>query len=141
MKFVLDVSTALCRVIPRPLSPKAVRLRDEYRQAIHDLLAPSIFPAEAASALTKSERQRVIPVGQALPLLDDILSTSPLLAPYDPLLRRATEISSQTRSALLDCLYVALGEREGCELVTADQRLINNLGPRFPFIRDLASMP
>jgi hypothetical protein len=56
MKYVLDASVALSWVSPRPLMRKAARLRDECRQAIHDLIAPSIFPAEAASALTKSER-------------------------------------------------------------------------------------
>jgi len=54
---------------------------------------------------------------------------------------RAYEISSQTRHGFYDCLYVALAEREGCELLTADQRLINNLGPVFPFIKSLASLP
>jgi hypothetical protein len=29
MKYVLDVSVAICWVIPRPLTPKADRLRDE----------------------------------------------------------------------------------------------------------------
>ena len=65
MKYVLDASVAVCWVIRRPLSPKALRLRAEYRQAVHELLAPSVFSAEAASALTKSERQKLIPVGQA----------------------------------------------------------------------------
>ena len=38
MKYVLDASVALCWVIPRPLTPKAVRLRDEYQRKIHELL-------------------------------------------------------------------------------------------------------
>src|SRR4051794_33636772 len=118
MTYVLDASVALCWVIPRPLTPKALRLRDDYRRSTHQFIAPSIFPAEAASALTKSERQKVIPVGQARKLLADILSDAPLLRPYDPLLSRATDISSQTRSGLLDCLYVALAEREGSDLIT-----------------------
>ena len=141
MKYVLDASVALSWVIPRPLTPKALRLRDEYRQAIHDLIAPSIFPAEAASALTKSERQKIVPVGQGRILLADILSTPPILHPYGPLLYRATDISSQTRSGLNDCLYVALAEQEGCEFVTADQKCFNNLRPYFPFVRDLATLP
>jgi len=73
-------------------------------------------------------------VGKALPLLDDILSTPPLLHPYDPLLRRVTDISSQTRAGLNDCLYVALAEREGCGLVTAHSKLVNNLQAQFPFV-------
>ena len=40
-----------------------------------------------------------------------------------------------------DCLYVALAEREACELVTADQKSINNLAPHFPLIVPLAFLP
>jgi predicted nucleic acid-binding protein len=53
----------------------------------------------------------------------------------------AVDISSHTRSAFCDCLYVALAEREGCELVTADTGLVNNLRPHFAFIVPLASLP
>jgi predicted nucleic acid-binding protein len=51
------------------------------------------------------------------------------------------DISSKTRGSFYDCLYVALAEREGCELVTADDKLIKNLQPQFPFIISLASLP
>jgi len=140
MNYILDASVALCWVMRRPLTPKALRLRDDYRQSVHRLLAPSIFPAEAASALTKSERQKLIPVGQARLLLDDILIDLPQIYPFEPLLRRATDISSQTRAGLYDCLYVALAEREGCELVTADERLLNSLSQQFPFVIPLSSL-
>src|SRR5713101_767334 len=66
MKYVLDASVAICWVIPRPLTPKAVRLRDEYQRQIHELLAPAVFIDEVAGALTKAERQKDIAVGQAL---------------------------------------------------------------------------
>jgi predicted nucleic acid-binding protein len=141
MRYALDISAALCWVLPRPASPRAVRLRDEFRRGVHDLIAPSIFPAEAANALTKAERQKLIPVGQAVVLLADILATPPVLYPYEPLLARALNISSRTRGGLYDCLYVALAERDGCELVTDDQKLIASLGPRFPFVVPLASLP
>lgn len=141
MRYALDVSAALCWVLPRPASPHAGRLRDGFRRGVHDLIAPSIFPAEAASALTKAERQKLVPVGQARVLLADILATPPALHPYEPLLARAVDISSRTRGGLYDCLYVALAEREGCELVTDDQKLIANLTPQFPFIVPLASLP
>jgi predicted nucleic acid-binding protein len=41
----------------------------------------------------------------------------------------------------VDCLYVALAEREGCELVTPDQRLVNALQSRYPFITPLSALP
>lgn len=140
MKYVLDVSAALCWVLPRPASPQALRLRDNYSRGVHTFIAPSIFAAEAASALTKAERQKLIATGQAGVLLADILTTMPDSHPYELLLTRAVGISSQTRSGLYDCLYVALAELEGCELITDDQKLIANLKPIFPFINPLASL-
>ena len=45
------------------------------------------------------------------------------------------------RTGFYDCLYVALAEQENCELVTADDKLINALHRQFPFILSLASLP
>src|SRR5438046_971678 len=133
MKSVLDVSTALCWVLPRPDSPKALRLRDECRRQVRELIAPAHFPLEVASGLTKAERQKLIAVGDAAPLIQNILNTPPVLHPIDPLFYRAVDISSQTRSSFVDCLYMARAERGGCELITADAKLISNLQGRFPF--------
>src|SRR5215831_1171128 len=98
MRYVLDASVSRCWVIPRPLSPKALQLRDDYLRSIHELLAPSHFPGEIASALTKAERQKLISVGDAYRLIQDILNTPPALHATDSLFYRAVEISSQTRS-------------------------------------------
>lgn len=141
MRYVLDASAALCWVLPRPNSGKALHLRADFQNAVHELIAPSVFSGEVASALTKAERQKLIPVGDARPLLGQVMRTPPVMRSYEPLLDRAVDISSQTRSGLYDCLYVALAEREGCELVTDDQKLIANLKPHFPFIVPLASLP
>jgi predicted nucleic acid-binding protein len=141
MKYVLDASVAICWVIPRPLTPKAVRLRDEYRRQIHELLAPGVYIDEVAGALTKAERQKDIAVGQAAPLFAKVMNSPPVLIAHAPLIARAIDISSRTRSGYYDCLYVALAEQEGCQLITADQRSINNLAPHFPFIVPLATLP
>ena len=66
------------------------------------------------------------------------MKTAPLLISSIPLIPRAYDIASQARIGVYDCLYVALAEREGCELVTSDGRLLNALGATFPFIVDLA---
>jgi predicted nucleic acid-binding protein len=141
MKYVLDASAAICWVVRRPLTPKAIRLRDDFRQSIHHLLAPDIFIDEVASGLTKAERQKLIPVGQAASLYAQVMKEPVALLPHLPLVTRAIDISSRTRSGYYDCLYVALAEREGCQLITADQKSINNLAPHFPFIVQLATLP
>ena len=127
MRYVVDASTAVRWVLPTPLQAKALKLRGEYQQNIHELIAPSHFPGEIASALTKAERQKLIPVGDAHLLIQDILNTPPVLYAIDPLFYRAVEISSHTRSGFYDCLYVALAEQENCELVAADGKLMRNL--------------
>jgi predicted nucleic acid-binding protein len=69
------------------------------------------------------------------------MRTPPAFHAFEPLLARAVDTSSRYRSGLYDCLYVALAERERCELVTDDQKLIANLAPQFPFVVPLASLP
>ena len=141
MKYVLDASVGACWVLRNPLQAKALKLRTEYQQNIHELIAPSHFPSEIASALTKAERQKLIPVGNARRLIQDILNTPPVLYAIDSLFYRAVEISSQTRTGFYDCLYVAIAEQENGELITADDKLINALQKQFPFILSLASLP
>ena len=138
---VLDASVALKWVLPESDTPKAVRLRDEFRQGLHELVAPDVFVAEVAHALTKAERRGVILVGVAERRMLSVLNCLPDLVPSLPLVRRAIQIASRARIAVYDCLYVALAEREGQEFITADRKVINALQKDFPFIRDLATMP
>src|ERR1019366_2547971 len=99
MKYVLDASVALRWALPGPLSGKAMTLRDDYLNKVHELIAPDIFPAEAASALTKAERQKLIGVGDATILFGKIATACPVLHSYFPLTARAIDISSRTRRA------------------------------------------
>lgn len=51
MKYVIDSSVAFKWVVAEINSDKAIRIREGYRNDNNDLLAPDIFPAEAANAL------------------------------------------------------------------------------------------
>ena len=57
------------------------------------------------------------------------------------LLPRAYAIAWSTATSVYDCLYAALAERQQCQLVTADDKLVKNLQPQFPFVIALASLP
>ena len=65
MKYVLDSSVALKWVLPEADSARAIRLRDEYQQGVHELLAPDIFTPEIANALASAERQGRIKTGES----------------------------------------------------------------------------
>lgn len=141
MKYVLDSSVALKWVLSEPDSGKAIRLRDEYRSGVHELLAPDIFPSEIANGLASAERQKRIRIGESAIFLNDVLRAAPALHPSSPLLIRAMEIAISTKQAVYDCIYVALAEAEGRELATADDKLARSLRPSFPFIVSLVAVP
>jgi predicted nucleic acid-binding protein len=139
MKYVLDSSVGLKTILREADSPQAIALCERFRQGVDQLLAPDVFPVEAAHALAKAERKRLLVVGEALALFDDL--TLPELHPSLPLIPRALEIASHARIGVYDCLYVSLAEREQCEFVTADQKLIASLQHEFPFFVELSFLP
>jgi predicted nucleic acid-binding protein len=139
MRYVLDSNVAVKWVLPEPETPRAVGLLNEYRRGLHELLAPDVFPVEVAHAIAKAERRGVIRPPLGARRLRGVLRNAPALHAYLPLLPRAFEIASNARIGVYDCLYVALAEREGCEVLTGDSRLKNSL-PGHPIVL-LASLP
>ncbi len=139
MRYVLDSNVALKWVLSEVDAANALALRVEYGQGLHEFLSPDVFPIEVAHALTKAERRGSIRPNEGLKKMSDIFTHMPDLYPYLPLLPRAFALSSQARIGVYDCLYVALAEREGCALLTANDRLPRSL-PAAPIVR-LASRP
>jgi predicted nucleic acid-binding protein len=60
MTFVVDSSVALKWVLPEIDTPRAVALRDDFRNGVHELLAPDVFAIEVAHALARAERRKII---------------------------------------------------------------------------------
>lgn len=141
MKYVLDSSVALKWVLAEVDSGKAICLRDAYRNGMHELLAPDLFPPEIANGLASAERQKRIRPGESAIFLNDILSAAPILQPSAPLLLRAIEIAIPARQAVYDCVYLALAEAEVCELITADDQFARRMRRAFPFIVSLVALP
>ncbi|MEX2120985.1 MAG: type II toxin-antitoxin system VapC family toxin [Pirellulales bacterium] len=142
MKYVVDASIGFKWEVVEQFSDKAGALRVGFHNAVHELLAPDIFPTEVANAILVAERRGRVPAGKSLSLLIDFLTTQPKIhAALPVLLPRAYVIATQTRASIYDCLYVALAELENCQLVTADDKLVRNLQALFPFVVPLSSLP
>jgi predicted nucleic acid-binding protein len=141
MKHVLDSSIGFKTLIPEVLTDKAELLLQDFKNAVHVLLSPDVYPVEVIHALTRAERQGRITPAQGGKLFASFMTSLPQLYPYIPLLPRAYDISSKMRVGVYDCIYVAMAEREKCEFATADDKLVNNLQPQFPFIRHLSTFP
>ena len=105
------------------------------------MIAPDMFPTEMCNILMILERSGKINPGDAHLFFRHLLSELPPLFPAIPLLPRALEIAKQSRPTVYDCLHVALAEREGCELVTADDKLVKAVQPTLPLVVSLSSLP
>ena len=142
MIFVLDSNVALIWVLAEPDWSKAKNLRADFQKTTHELLAPDVFNVEVAHALAQGGTSREDnnrtggnPLGRCPLPLHRNWKGRVLSCP------RAIAISSAMGVGVYDCLYVALAEREHCELITADNKLTKKLQGQFYFIKPLASLP
>jgi hypothetical protein len=106
MKYVLYVNGALKLVLNEVDSPKALRFRDDGRAQVYELIVPDVFPFEAAHALTRAERRRLIADDEQF--WGEIMVDCPRLFPSLPLAQRALAVSLQARTGFYECLYVAM---------------------------------
>jgi predicted nucleic acid-binding protein len=123
MRYILDACVGIKALLPEADSDKAIALLLDFKNGVHELIAPDTFPVEVAHALTRAERKGIIDPPDAMKLLEQISNTLPELHESLPLLSRATEISSAMKHGVYDCLLIALGEREACPLITSDEKL------------------
>jgi hypothetical protein len=83
--------------------------------------------------------------GQFPIIVADILKSCPVLHEtarlIPPACRIIASITTGFRVSFYDALYVALAEREGCEVVTGDDKLLRNAGGQYPFIISVAALP
>ena len=133
----VDASLAVKWVLDEEHSTQARALYRDVARAGRDVIAPPLLPIEATNILRqRMRRQPPLSVDEALDLLDQFLAVPVALRNPAGLHRRALEISaSYGLSAAYDAHYVALAEAAACELWTAGQRLLRELGGRLSFVR------
>jgi predicted nucleic acid-binding protein len=141
MMYVVDASLAVKWFIPEPLSDEAMKLLANFRSKISDLTAPDLIVVEVGSALWKrSTLRNEISELEAAESYADFLALGLEFHATPPLVRAALKLAAQERHSPYDLVYVTLAEQLGCEFITADRKLMNKLGSRFPFIRWLGDL-
>ena len=103
------------------------RARREVRSA-GDVSAPDLVDVETVAVLRKRWMAGTISERRFAAAIADLELLAIDRYPTLPLLRRAYELRANVTA--YDATYVALAETLGCELLTADQRLVNAPGPR-----------
>jgi predicted nucleic acid-binding protein len=129
-RFVVDASVGVKWLIRESGSLQARALLDRAVAGSARLVAPDVFAPEVTNALWKRARLlNDMSDEEARTLLRQLRLTLPRLVRSEPLLSRALELALAFRVPVYDCLYAALALRDGSTLVSADQRLIDRLGP------------
>jgi predicted nucleic acid-binding protein len=138
VKLVIDANVGWKALVPEQNSDTALKLLDGFRKGMHELLGPDLYPIEIGNILVTAARSGKVKSGDLTAMYAELMASLPIIHQSISLFPRAFDIASQTRASVYDALYVALAEREGCDLVTADDKLVKAL-PGFPIV-SLASL-
>ena len=124
-------------VLAEPDSDLALELY--YANVLDGVSAPPFLLIEVTNAIWRRVPGGTLLFDTALGALDEFLSFEVASLAPPELYRRAMRLTNQfERPNVYDMHYVALAEIAGCDLWTADKRLLNTVAGRLPFVRDLA---
>ena len=120
MTLVIDASIAGQWYFGLAGSARAERLLESEDR----LIAPDLLIAEFTNAAWKAVIFGGLSAAAAIAAIVDIDSELDELVPALELKDRALTIALELRHPAYDCFYLALAEQRGCQLVTADERLV-----------------
>jgi len=129
----VDASLCIPWVITEADTPAARALLTEWERQRVRRLVPGLFTSEVNAALLKRVRRGMLDRNGASRALE-ALHRAVVVRPHDAALAaRALEIADIfALYKAYDTLYLALAEREGCELWTGDERFYNLVRHAFP---------
>ena len=121
------------------LVDEAFKLLSRHKERVITFAAPDSFWAEFGNVIWKALRQERIGERVARVALDDIRAWDIEVFRTEDLLDNALTIAIANERSFYDALYVALAQELRCDMITADEKLVNALGSRFP-VRWLGGM-
>jgi predicted nucleic acid-binding protein len=133
--IVLDASVAVKWFASEPGSAEAKSLA----RSDEELVAPELVQVEVASALVKKVLRQQLDLKEARDALslwfEAINDGDVVLLPDADHLAAASELALQLAHPLADCLYLALAERLGVTLITADRAFARRTEGRSDLVR------
>lgn len=135
----VDVSLALKWVLLEQGSDRARQVLAAWTAAGIQPIVPSWFACELANVLYRIALRGALTLADAQADHANVMGLVWVAGDDPEDARRAMEIALQAgQPASYDAQYVALAERWGCELWTADERFVRALGGVLPFVRALS---
>lgn len=137
--LVVDSSVAVKWFVVEPYSAEAQKILDEYQNGTISFLAPDLINAEFGNIIWKKHQFQGLAVADAQSIVDSFRALQFTFTTAAVLLDAAYRISVTHHRTVYDSLYLALSEREQCQFVTADEKLVNAVGTSFPNLIQLAN--
>ncbi len=138
---VVDTSIVIKWVLSEPDTHAAEMLLINWSSKKVTVLAPTLLAYEVANVLYQNVRKGTISQERAKEALAEILNMGMVLdsSQISDIGRRSIELSKQFGlPATYDAHYLALAEREGCELWTADTRMWKAIHTNLTWVHNLS---
>jgi predicted nucleic acid-binding protein len=139
--IVVDANVAVKWVLTDEVdADKAAALAERCGVQAEPMVAPPLLLSEVTNILRQQMRRTGLPLASARPLLVDFLAFPLVLTEPAGLYDQALQVADRYNlPAAYDAQYVALAQHLGCDLWTADQRLLDLLGGALPFVKSLST--
>ncbi len=139
--LVVDSSVVTKWILPEPDSAHAQRLVVDAAATGERLIVLDLMFPEAANAIWKRYRQKLLTLTEARDLLDALVHSPVVVEPAVGVLAPAFEIAARYDRPVYDALFVALAQELGIQGITADEPLFNAIHGSFPQIVLLRDYP
>jgi predicted nucleic acid-binding protein len=134
-RFVVDASVGAKWVSPEliePLADRADQFLRDYMTGAVEIVVPDLFWLEIGNVVWKATHRGMLTHALAQRALEVIINRDFPTLPSRTVLPDALTIAVDFGRSVYDSTYVALAVATGSQLLTADERLVNALGSRFP---------
>ncbi len=134
MKVCLDASMVIKWLVNEEDSDKALQwLR---ARVYYQFVGPAFLPLEVASVLGRKMCRKVIDKDECVAALE-FFERLDIVCEWEPdLLKRAFEVAVELdMPTVYDAAYLAVAEKAGCELWTADAQFVRVAKKQYPFVR------
>lgn len=123
--MIIDASVAVKWLIEEPDSGTALALL-----GTDDLAAPALIHAEVGNAIYKKRKLGEFTDDEGLGTLPAQLASIIRTIDEVPMMSRALELALELDHPVYDCVYLAVAEALGDDLITADTRFLKKLAQR-----------
>ncbi|MBX3063093.1 MAG: type II toxin-antitoxin system VapC family toxin [Anaerolineae bacterium] len=136
--IVIDTSVVIKWFVTEPQSVFARIILSQYQTGHIALIAPDVIHAEMANILWRKHQLQRLASADGQVILDTFRALHVTIYPSYDLIDEAYQLAVKFKQSVYAMLYLALGQREHCKYVTADEEFVKAVNSTYPSVIALA---